>query len=147
MIDLRLLRADPERVRASQRIRGEDPALVNDLLEADERRRSAVSAADALRAEQKTISRRVPKAAGEEREELLRRAKGLAEDVRAAEAAQAAADEAVRAAQRALPNVVADGVPEGGEDDAVVLERVGEVRDYPEPVRDHVELGELHRAI
>jgi seryl-tRNA synthetase len=147
VIDLRLLRADPERVRSSQRTRGEDPALVDELLAADERRRSAVSAADALRAEQKTISRRVPKASGEEREELLRRAKALADDVRAAEAAQAGADEAVRTAQRAIPNVVADGVPAGGEDDSVVLERVGPVPDHPEPVRDHVELGELHRAI
>ena len=147
MIDLRLLRSDPERVRASQRIRGEDPALVDDLLAADERRRSAVSAADGLRAEQKTISKQVPKASSEQREELLRRAKALADDVRAAEAAQAAADEAVRVAQRALPNVVQDGVPAGGEDDSVVLERVGTVPDYPEPVRDHVELAELHRAI
>jgi seryl-tRNA synthetase len=147
VIDLRLLRSDPERVRASQRIRGEEPALVDDLLAADERRRSAVSVADALRAEQKTISKQVPKASGEQREELLRRAKGLADDVRAAEAALAAADQALQAAHRAIPNVVADGVPAGGEDDAVVLERVGTVPDYPEPVRDHVEMGELLRAI
>ena len=147
MIDLRLLRTDPELVRASQRIRGEDPALVDELLAADERRRSAVSAADGLRADQKTISKQVPKAFGEQREELLRRAKALADDVRAAEAGLAAADEAVRAAHRAIPNVVADGVPAGGEDDSVVLERVGTVPDYPEPVRDHLELGELHHAI
>jgi seryl-tRNA synthetase len=147
VIDLRLLRTDPERVRASQRIRGEDPTLVDDLLAADERRRSAVSAADGLRAEQKTISKQVPKASGEQREELLRRAKALADDVRAAEAAQAEAAEAVRVAQQAIPNVVQDGVPAGGEDDSVVLERVGTVPDYPEPVRDHVELAELHRAI
>jgi seryl-tRNA synthetase len=147
VIDLRLLRTDPERVRASQRIRGEDPALVDELLAADERRRAAVSAADTLRAEQKTISKQVPRASGEQREELLRRAKGLADEVRAAEAVQSAADEAVRAAHRAIPNVVAEGVPPGGEDDSVVLERVGTVPDYPEPVRDHVELAELHHAI
>jgi seryl-tRNA synthetase len=147
VIDLRLLRSDPERVRASQRIRGEDPALVDDLLAADERRRAAVSAADGLRAEQKTISKQVPRATGEEREELLRRAKALADDVRQAEAEQSAADEAVRSLHRAIPNVVAEGVPPGGEDDSVVIERVGTVRDYPEPVRDHMEMAELHRAI
>jgi seryl-tRNA synthetase len=147
VIDLRLLRADPERVRASQRIRGEDPGLVDALLAADERRRSAVAAADALRGEQKTISKQVPRASGEQREELLRRAKAMAEDVRAAEAEQNAADEVVRAAHRAIPNVVADGVPPGGEDDSVVVETVGTVPDYAEPVRDHLELGELHRAI
>jgi seryl-tRNA synthetase len=147
VIDLRLLRSDPERVRASQRIRGEDPALVDDLLAADERRRAAVSAADGLRAEQKAISKQVPRATGEQREELLRRAKGLSDDVRAAEAEQAAADEVVRTLHRSIPNVVADGVPPGGEDDSVVIETVGTVRDYPEPVRDHVEMAELHKAI
>ena len=147
VIDLRELRADPERVRASQRTRGEDPALVDALLAADERRRAAVAAADTLRAEQKSVSKQVPRSSGEEREDLLRRAKSLAEDVRAAEAEQAAASDAIRAAHLALPNVVEDDVPPGGEDDAVVLETVGTVPDYAEPVRDHLALGELHRAI
>ena len=147
MIDLRLLRNDPERVRTSQRIRGEDPALVDALLAADERRRAAVAATDGLRAEQRAISKQVPRSSGEEREELLRRAKGLADDVRAAETELAAADEAVRLAHRAIPNVVADGVPEGGEDDAVVLETVGTPRVYEEPVRDHMEVAEKLRAI
>ena len=147
MIDLRLLRADPERVRASQRVRGEDPALVDALLAADARRRSAVAVADRLRADQKSVSKQVPRSSGEQREDLLRRAKSLADDVRAAEAEQAAAAEAVRVAHLAIPNVVEDGVPPGGEDDAVVLETAGTVPDHPEPVRDHIELGELHRAI
>ena len=56
MIDLKLLRDDPERVRESQRARGEDPALVDALLAADEARRTAVSRADTLRAEQKSVS-------------------------------------------------------------------------------------------
>ena len=147
MIDLRLLRSDPERVRASQRARGEDPGRVDELLAADERRRSAVATADRLRAEQRTVSKQVPRAGGEEREELLRRAKALADDVRAAEAEQAAADDAMRVVHRAIPNIVEEAVPSGGEDDSVALERVGEPRTYPEPVRDHVELGELLRAI
>ena len=53
MIDLKTLREDPEAVRASQRARGEDAALVDELLAADESRRSAVARADSLRAEQK----------------------------------------------------------------------------------------------
>ena len=147
MIDLRLLRADPERVRRSQRIRGGDTSLVDALLAADERRRVAVAAADALRAEQRALSKRIPRAAGEEREALLRQAKLLAEDVTGAEVEQAAAEEALRAAHLAVPNVVEDGVPAGGEDDSVVLETAGEVPDYAEPVRDHLELGERLAAI
>ena len=62
MIDLKLLRDDPERVRASQRARGEDPGLVDALLAADVARRAAVSTADTLRADQKVASKSVGKA-------------------------------------------------------------------------------------
>jgi seryl-tRNA synthetase len=52
VLDLRELRDDPDAVRASQRARGEDPGLVDEVLAADERRRRAVAAFDGLRAEQ-----------------------------------------------------------------------------------------------
>lgn len=141
MIDLKLLRDDPDRVRASQRARGEDPRLVDALLDADAARRSAISTADGLRAEQKAASKRVGKASPDERPALLALAKDLAEQVKAAEAEQAAAERAFTAAHMAIGNVVIDGVPAGGEDDFVVLETVGEPPDIPDP-KDHLELGE-----
>jgi seryl-tRNA synthetase len=147
MIDLRRLRDDPDLVRRSQLTRGEDPGLVDALLAADERRRAAVAAADRLRADQRSLSKQIPRSSGEEREALLRRAKLLADEVKAAEAELAAAEERLRAAQLAVPNIVEEGVPAGGEDDYRVLEHVGEVPDYPDPVRDHLEIGELLRAI
>jgi seryl-tRNA synthetase len=146
VIDLRLLRDDPEPARRSQLARGDDPARVDALLAADERRRAAVAAADRVRAEQRTLSKQVPRAAGEEREGLLRRAKVLADEVKTAEAELAGAEEALRTAHLAVPNVAAEGVPAGGEDDYVVLETVGTVPGLPAP-RDHLELGELLGAI
>ncbi|WP_436785843.1 serine--tRNA ligase [Yinghuangia sp. YIM S10712] len=150
MIDLRLLREDPDRVRASQRARGEDETIVDRLLAADERRRSSATAFDQLRAEQKSVGKQVSKAQGDERAALLERAQALAADVKAADAAQ---DEAAAEAQRLLlelSNVVEDGVPPGGEDDFVTLEEVGTPRDFAaegfEP-KDHVELGRLLGAI
>ena len=97
MIDLKLLRDDPDLVRASQRVRGADEGAVDALLAADDARRSAVSRADALRAEQKSLGRDVAKASPDERPALLARAKHLADEVRAAEADQSAADVALRA--------------------------------------------------
>ncbi|MGH3642890.1 MAG: serine--tRNA ligase [Mycobacterium sp.] len=141
MIDLKLLREAPDRVRASQRARGEDPALVDVLLEADTARRSAISAADNLRAEQKTASRAVGSASADERPALLAHAKELAEGVKAAEAAQAAAETAFTAAHMTISNVIIDGVPAGGEDDFVVLDTVGEPAAIENP-KDHLELGE-----
>ena len=104
MIDLRILRDDPELVRASQRARGADPGLVDRLLDADVGRRAAVSAADSLRAEQKTYGRTIGKAAKEDRPALLERGKEMAAAVKAAEVAETAANEQLSAAHLALPH-------------------------------------------
>ncbi len=141
VIDLKMLRDDPDAVRRSQRSRGEDPALVDALLSADTARRAAVSAADNLRAEQKAVSKQVGAASAEDRPAVLARAKELAAQVKAAEAAQAEAGQAFDAAHLAVPNVIIDGVPAGGEDDFEVLETVGEPPVITEP-KDHLELGE-----
>jgi seryl-tRNA synthetase len=141
VIDLKLLREDPEAVRRSQRSRGEDPALVDGLLEADAARRAAIAAADTLRAEQKAASKSVGAASPEERPALLERAKQLAVDVKGAEARQSEVEVAFTAAHLAIPNVVIDGIPAGGEDDYEVLEVVGQPRVIAGP-KDHLELGE-----
>ncbi len=146
MIDLRQLRDDPDRARKSQRARGADSAAVDELLAADDRRRAAISRADGLRGEQKTIGREVSRAAPEHRAEVLHRAKQLAADVKEAEAEEAHAAEALRAAHLALPNIIEDGVPPGGEDDFVVLDHVGEPPAVTEP-RDHLQIGSDLRAI
>lgn len=141
MIDLRLLREDPDAVRRSQISRGEDPALVDALLTADADRRAAISAADTLRAEQKAASKQVGAASPDERPALLERAKDLAAQVKVAEAAQAQAEAALTAAHLGIANVIVDGVPAGGEDDFALLDVVGEPADLTDP-RDHLELGE-----
>ena len=141
MIDLKLLREDPDAVRRSQLSRGEDPALVDALLAADSTRRAAISAADSLRAEQKTASRSVGAASAEDRPDLLRRAKELAEQVKLAEADQAKAETAFVAAHMAISNVIIAGVPAGGENDFAVLDVVGEPNAIESP-KDHLELGE-----
>jgi seryl-tRNA synthetase len=147
VIDLKLLRDDPERVRASQRARGADVGLVDELLAADERRRAGVSAADNLRAEQKLASKSVGAATADERPALLVRAKELAEQVKAAEVEQAAAEAELRSVLLRLPNVVEDGAPSGGEEMSVEVERVGDIPAYDFEVKDHLALGEGLRAI
>ena len=141
MIDLKLLRDDPDRVRASQRARGEDPGLVDALLQSDAARRSAISAADNLRAEQKVLSRDIARSGQEEKAGLLETAKLNSARVKAAEVEQAEAEKAFTTAYMAISNVIIDGVPAGGEDDFVVLDIVGEPRAIEHP-KDHVELGE-----
>ncbi|MGX1804729.1 serine--tRNA ligase [Nocardia sp. NPDC055321] len=142
MIDLRFLRENPDVVRASQRARGEDPALVDALLAADTARRAAVANADGLRAEHKAHGKKVGKASPEDRPALLARGQELSAQVKAAEVAEKDADVVLDAAQRALSNVVQEGAPAGGEDDYVVLDHIGTPREFDFEPKDHLELGE-----
>ncbi|WP_327148906.1 serine--tRNA ligase [Nocardia sp. NBC_01329] len=142
MIDLRLLRDDPELVRASQRARGENPALVDALLTADSARRSAIATADKLRAEHKAMGKQVGKASKEDRPALLAQAQEMSVRVKEAEAAQNTAEAELQEAHRAISNVVQDGAPAGGEDDFVLLETVGEIPEFDFTPRDHLDLGE-----
>lgn len=150
MIDLRLLREDPDRVRASQRARGEDVDLVDALLLSDERRRSSGLRFDELRSEQKSLGKLIPRATPEERAQLLKQAEQLKTDVKSAEAAQNEADDEARQLLLKLGNLVHEDVPVGGEEDFVVLETHGTIRDFGaegfEP-KDHLELGEALGAI
>lgn len=143
---MRVIREDPDRLRASQRARGESEAVVDEILAADEARRSALAEFEQLRSEQKALGKEISRAEGQEKDALLAKAKQLADAVKQA---QARAEDAQRELDRLAlvpSNLVEDGVPEGGEDDAVVLREVGDRPDL-EKARDHLELGELLGAI
>jgi seryl-tRNA synthetase len=150
MIDPRILRDEPDRVRASQAKRGLDAAVVDLALIADARRRSAIVEFEAKRAEQKQMGAQVAKASAEERPAILARTKEVAAEVKALEEANREAEAAWEQALKAIPNVTDDATPAGGEDDSVVIETIGTPRDFAaegfEP-RDHVELGKLLGAI
>lgn len=150
MIDLRRLRDDPDALRASQRARGDDPGLVDAVLAADERRRSALAEFETLRAEQKQLGRSVSAAPADERAVLLARAKQLAEAVKDAERRAGEAEHQVAALALDLSNLIDPDAPVGLEQDFVTIDTVGQPRDFAtegfEP-RDHVELGRLLAAI
>ena len=150
MIDPRVLRDDPDRVRAAQGKRGLSADIVDVALAADRARREAIVEFEAKRGEQKTLGKQVAQAQGEEKQELLTRTKALAAEVKALEATQVEAEEAWQAAVLSIPNIAHDDAPAGGEDDYTVIETVGTPRDFAaegfEP-RDHVELGRILGAI
>ena len=154
MIDPRLLRDEPDRIRAAQAKRGLSGDVVDDALAADGRRRSAIVEFERLRSEQKTLGALIAAAGragqSEEKQALLTRTKVLSAEVKKAEAAQAEAGQAYRATMLSIPNPAAEEAPAGGEDDFVVLEHLGTPRDFDaegfEP-RDHVELGRMLGAI
>jgi seryl-tRNA synthetase len=146
VIDLKVLRDDPDAARASQRARGEDVDLVDAVLAADESRRSTLAEFERARAEQKAYGKKVSAAPKDEKAALISHAKTLSEQVKDLEAQAGDAAERLQSLLRRVGNLIEPGVPSGGEDDYVVLDEVGTPRDFAaegfEP-RDHLELGEL----
>jgi seryl-tRNA synthetase len=150
VIDIKLLRDNPDLVKASQRVRGEDESVVDQILAADESRRASLTEFEQARAEQKAIGKDVARAQGEEKQAILGRVKDLAARVKELDAAAGAAQAELDTLMTRIGNVVEEGVPAGGEDDFVVLETVGTPRDFAaegfEP-KDHLELAQGLDAI
>jgi len=150
VIDLKILRENPDLVRNSQKSRGEDVALVDQLIVADDAKRSAIVEFEALRAEQNTLSKSVGAAQGEEKVKLLENAKDLATKVKLADTKRAQLEEAAKQILLQISNIIDPSTPIGGEADFKVLEHIGTPRDFVaagfEP-KDHVELGKILKAI
>ena len=150
MIDIKFLRENPDVVRVSQKGRGENVELVDQILAIDEIKRAAIAEFEALRQEQNTLSKSVGAAKGDEKTALLANAKELADKVKAADAKRGEVEEQAKQLVMQLSNLLDTEAPIGGEEDFVTIEHIGTPRDFAkdgfEP-KDHVELGKLLGAI
>ena len=150
MIDLKTLRENPDAIRHSQKVRGEDVAVVDQLIEADALSKAALSEFETIRAEQNALSKSVGAAKGDEKTALLENAKELANKVKAADAKRSELEAKAREYLLKISNLIDLDAPVGGEEDFKVIEEFGKPRDFKgegfEP-KDHVELGKLLKAI
>jgi seryl-tRNA synthetase len=143
MLDIRLIRDEPDAVKAGLARRGADPALIDQVLAHDAARRQAQARADELRGEQKSAGRDVAKLQGDEKAALLARLKDVSAEIAACDATDAAEGEAMRELLLRIPNVPLDIVPTGKtEDENEILKTVGDVPTFDFAVRDHLEIGE-----
>jgi seryl-tRNA synthetase len=142
VIDLNLLRENPDAVKASQRARGRDEKIVDQAVELDAKRRKALADFESLRAEQNAHSKLVATAPKDQKASLVAEAGALSAKVKAAnELAGSAAEELDRVIWQ-IENVVLEGVPVGGEADYVVIKEVGNKPSFDFEPKDHVALGE-----
>jgi len=150
VIDLKTLRENPDAIRHSQKVRGEDVAVVDLLIEADALSKSALSEFETIRAEQNALSKSVGAAKGDEKTALLENAKELANKVKAADAKRSELEAKTREYLLKISNLIDLEAPVGGEEDFKVIEEIGKPRDFKvegfEP-KDHVELGKALKAI
>src|SRR5215207_863102 len=143
MLDLKLIRSDPERVKQALARRGAGDD-VDELLALDARRRELLPEIESAQAERKTLSKQVGEAKqrGEEAEDLVTEVQGLKETIESGKAELEKVEEELERKLRALPNLPDPDAPDGmTEEDAVVLREVGEPPAFDFEARDHLEIG------
>jgi seryl-tRNA synthetase len=142
VIDLKLLRDEPDAVRAAYARRGGVEGL-DRVVELDRKHRDLLRRVEDLRAEQNTASKSIAQAAPEQRPTAIEKAKALADEIKALEPELERAQSALEETAAYLPNLPHESVPEGlSEDDNVVEREVGDKPDFDFEPKEHVELGE-----
>jgi len=143
MLDLKLIRSDPERVKAALARRGA-AEQVDQLLSLDTRRRELLPQIEGAQAERKTLSKQIGEAKqrGESGEEQMRAVGTLKETIESGKAELERVEADLQGIATALPNLPDPDAPEGmTEEDAVVLREEGEPPSFDFEPRDHLEIG------
>ena len=135
MLDLKLIREQPDEVRAALERKRVDPALLDRVLELDARRRRLLPALEETRATQKRANEKIAEAkrAGGDASGAIAEMREVAARVKQMQSEVAEVDEQLQAARVVLPNLPHETTPDE--------ERVeGTYGDALKRGRDHVEL-------
>jgi seryl-tRNA synthetase len=143
VLDLKLIRSDPERVKSALARRGAADR-VDELLALDERRRALLPEVENAQAERKALSKQIgaAKQAGEDAEDLMATVQQLKETIEARKSELEEVDRQLAELARTLPNLPDPDAPDGmTEEDAVVIREVGKPPEFDFEPRDHLDIG------
>ncbi len=143
MLDLKLIRSEPERVKAALARRGAADR-VDELLALDARRRELLPQIENAQAERKSLSKKVGEAkqAGGDAPELIEEVAALKEKIESGRAELEKVDVELERVVASLPNLPDPAAPDGeAEEDAVALREVGERPEFDFEPRDHLDIG------
>lgn len=145
MLDIRLIRTEPEQVKAAIRKREMDlDSVIDEILVLDEERRQAIAESEAMKAKQNTVSKQIPvlKKAGEDATALLAEMKMLAEEIKVREATLTEIEKAQQDRMVQLPNLPDEDVVPGGKNQNQVLRTFGEKPVFDFEIKNHMDLCE-----
>jgi seryl-tRNA synthetase len=141
MLDIELIRSDPEYVRAAL-LKRVDHVELDPILEADVLRRKLTTEVDTARAERNRQAKEIGKlkSSGADTAEAQKQAAALGNQVTAMQAAQAEAEKILHDLLMELPNLPDDRAPVGGKEANRVVHTGGKRPDLGDKPLDHVEL-------
>lgn len=143
MLDLNLIREQPDLVRVSMQDRQMDPAVVDSILDLDERRRQLLTQVEKLKAERNATSKEIGRLAeGHEREAKIAAMRRVGDEIAALDQQVAALDAQLSSATATVPNIPDARTPRGaGDEDDVLINTVGEPRELGFTPKPHWDLG------
>ena len=145
MLDIKLIRENPEKVKAAMKTRNKDmDAVVDEILEIDAQVRALTQKADALKAEQNAASKKIPqiKKEGGDISEIMARMNEIKEEVKALDAEKNELAAKQKTMMYEFPNVPSDTTPVGKDDsENVEIRRCGEPRQFDFEAKAHWEIG------
>ena len=149
MLDMKVIRSDPQAVKDSLRRRNTDySAAIDELLAIDVQRREVSLRADKMKAEQNAASKQIPtlKKAGEDVSALMTKMKGFADEVKKCDAQISELEEKQRYLLLTIPNLPNADIPDGADDTFNrEIRRWGEPRTFDFEAKAHWDLGaDLH---
>jgi seryl-tRNA synthetase len=143
MLDVKLIRSDPERVKAALARRGASEG-VDELLALDARRRKLLPQIESAQAERKALSKQIGEAKqkGENAEGAMAEVQALKEQIESGKAELEKVDAELERIAAGLPNLPDPDAPDGmSEEDAVVVREVGDKPSFDFEPRDHLDIG------
>ncbi len=143
MLDVKMVRTDPDTVRRALQRRGDPTSSLDELLAVEERRRQLLTEVETRRSERKRASDEIAtvRKAGGDADAAIAAMRELGEQIKGHETALAETEERLSTMLLELPNIPLPDVPDGGEEDSVVLRKVGEPRQFDFEPKDHLDLG------
>ena len=145
MLDIKLIRENPDKVKAAMKTRNKDmDAVVDEILAIDKQVRELTQKADALKAEQNAASKQIPqiKKEGGDISEIMARMNAIKEEVKALDADKAELAAKQKTMMYEFPNVPSDTTPVGKDDsENVEIRRWGEPRQFDFEAKAHWDIG------
>lgn len=142
MLDLKLVRDNPEFVKAGIRKKHRDASVVDRALEVDRRRRELVQEVERLRAEQNRASAEIPKLTGGGREERIAQMRDVATRLKGLDPELKRLEEELSRVLLAFPNLPHETVPPGSDErENILLHSWGTPPEFAFSPKDHLELG------
>lgn len=145
MLDINLIRNDPQRVKdAVNRRNGDYTADIDKILEIDKRRRALMTETESKKAQQKADSKKIPqmKKAGEDTTALMEEMKRLSDEIKEGDEAISTLDNEQRELLLSVPNMPDDSVPSGADDtENIEVRRWGEPKKFDFEPKAHWDIG------